>query len=55
MRWCALQAGRIYIRQHPQDAQVSVQELRDLVGSENEAFSNRVLHFATSLHGTRPY
>ena len=26
-----------------------------MVGSENEAFSNRVLHFATSLRGTRPY
>ncbi len=36
-------------------AQLSVQELRDLVGSENEAFSNRVLHSATSLRGTRPY
>lgn len=55
MRWRALQAGRIYVRQHPQDAQLSIQELRDLVGSESEAFSNRVLHFATSLRGTRPY
>ena len=54
MRWHTLQAGRIYVRQHPQDAQLSVQELRDLVGCKSEAFSNRVLQFATSLHGTRP-
>ena len=55
MRWRALQAGRIYIKQHPQDALLSVEELRDMVGNGSEAFSNRVLHFATSLRGTRPY
>ena len=55
MRWRALQAGRIYIRQHPGDAQLTVDELRDMVGREGEAFSNRVLHYATSLRGTRQY
>ena len=55
MRWCALQTGRIYVRQHPHDAQLSVEELRDMVGREGEAFSNCVLHFATSLRGTRQY
>ena len=55
MRWRALQAGRIYIRQHPLDAQLSVEELRDMVGREGEAFSNRVLHYASSLRGTRQY
>ena len=55
MRWRALQAGRIYIRQHPHDAQLSVEELRGMVGHEGEAFSNRILHYATSLRGTRQY
>ena len=55
MRWRALQAGRIYIRQHPGDAQLTVDELRDMVGREGEAFSNRVLHYAASLRGTRQY
>ena len=55
MRWRALQAGRIYVRQHPRDAQLSVEELRDMVGREGEVFSNRVLHYATSLRGTRQY
>ena len=40
MRWRALQAGRIYICQHPLDAQLSVEEIRDMVGREGEAFSN---------------
>ena len=29
MRWCALQAGWIYVRQHPHDARLSVEELHD--------------------------
>lgn len=55
MRWRVLQAGCIYIRQHPHDAQLSVKELRDMVGCEGEVFSNRFLHYATSLRGTRQY
>ena len=53
MRWRAMQTGRIYIRQHPQDAQLSISELRDIVGSNS--LSSRVLHFASSISGTRPY
>ncbi len=45
------QAG-IYVRQHPHDAQLSVEELHDMVC---RAFSNRVLHYAVSLRGTRQY
>ena len=37
------------------DAQLTVDELRDMVGREGEAFSNRVLHYAASLRGTRQY
>ena len=55
MRWRALQTGRIYVRKRPQDARPSVEELRDMVGREGEAFSNRVLHYAGSLRGTRQY
>lgn len=53
MRWRALQAGRIYIRQHPEDARMTITELRQLVNPT--AFSNKVLHFAASLRGSRPY
>ena len=55
MRSRTLQAGRIYIRQHPHDAQLSVDELKEMVGCEGVAFSNHVLHYATSLYGTRQY
>ena len=55
MRWRALQSGRIYVRQHPNDAHLTVDELRDMVGREGEVFSNRVLHYASSLRGTRHY
>ncbi len=55
MRWRALQTGRIYVCQHLHDAQLSVEELRDMVGHEGAAFSNLVLHYAASLRGTRQY
>ena len=55
MRWRALQAGRIFVNQHPNDARLSLDELRDMVGREGEAFSNRVLHYGTSLRGTSQY
>ena len=55
MRWCAFQNGQIYIRQHPDDAQLSVEDLRDMVGREGDAFSSHVLHYASTLRGTRQY
>ena len=45
MRWRTLQTGRVYVKQHPADAQLSLgvlDELRDMVGKEGETFSNRV-------------
>ena len=55
MRWHALQTGRIYINQHPEDACLTLDELRDMVGQEGEIFSKRVLHYASSLRGTNQY
>ena len=42
MRWRALQTGLVYVKQHPGDAQLSLDELRDMVGREGQTFSNRV-------------
>ena len=55
MRWQALQTGRVYMKQHPGDAQLSLDELRDMVGRQGETFSSRVLHYASSLRGTKQY
>ena len=55
MRWRALQTGRVYVKQHPGDAQLSLDELRDMVGRQGEAFSNCVLHYASSLRGTKQH
>ncbi len=49
MRWRALQTGRIYVNQHPKDARLTLEELRDMVGREGELFSNREMHYASSL------
>ena len=55
MHWHALQAGCIYVCQHPHDAQLSVEELQEMVACESEVFSNHVLHYAISLWGARQY
>ena len=55
MRWRALQSGNMYVRQLTLDAQLTVQELREIVGTDGEAFSNKVMRFAKSLRGTSPY
>lgn len=55
MRWRALQTSRVHVKQHPGDAQLSLDELRDMVGREGETFSSRVMHYAASLHGTKQY
>ena len=52
MRWRALQAGRVYVRQHSEDAHLSVDELCDMVGT---SFSSRVSHYAGSLRGRCQY
>ena len=43
MQHRALQTGRVYVRQHPGDGQLSLDELQDMVGRQGEAFSSRVL------------
>ena len=42
MRWRALLTGRVYVKQHPGDAQLSLDELRYMVGREGQTFSNCV-------------
>ena len=36
MRWRALQTGRAYVKEHHSNAQVSLHELRDMVGRQEE-------------------
>ena len=55
MRHRALGAGQIYVKQNTTDAQLTVQELRDMVSIGGEAFSRRVLHYTTSLRGTHSF
>ena len=37
------------------NAQMSLDELQGMVGQEGEAFSNCVLHYAVTMHGTKQY
>ena len=55
MCWRALQTGRVYINQHPDDARLTLDNLRDMVGHEGEFFTHRVMHFTSSLRGTSQF
>ncbi len=55
MRWRALQAGRVYIKQHPKDAHLSLDELKSIVDCGGEQFTKKVLHYACNLRGTKQY
>lgn len=55
MWWRALQTGWIYVKRNPGDAQLSLDELRDMVGREGEQFSKHVIHYGASLRGTKQY
>ena len=55
MRWRALQTGRVYIKHHPSDARLSLDELRSMIDCGGEQFSKRVMHYASSLRGTKQY
>ena len=55
MRLRALQTAHVYAVQHRDDSQLSLDELHDMVGREVKNFSNRVLHYAASVRGTKQY
>ncbi len=55
MRWHALQTGKTYIKQHPKDAHLSLEDLKEMISSVGKEFSKRVLHYATSLPGTKQF
>lgn len=55
MRWRALQTGRVYVRQNPEDGQLTVEDLQNLLDGRGENFANRVLRYVSSLRGTRQY
>uniref|UniRef100_A0A1X7TE40 Helitron helicase-like domain-containing protein n=1 Tax=Amphimedon queenslandica TaxID=400682 RepID=A0A1X7TE40_AMPQE len=55
IRWRANATGQVYKRQHPGEAHLTVDDLRDMISCEGERFSNKVVHYGASLRGTRQY
>jgi len=45
----------VYIRQNPEDGQLTYEDLQSMVDDGGENFSDRVLRYASSLRGTRKY
>ena len=55
MRWRALQAWCVYIKQDPKDACFSLDKLKSMVECGGEQFSKKVMHYASNLRGTKQY
>jgi len=53
MRWCALHTGRVYVRQSPENGQLTHEDFQSMIGENSKSFSNHVLQYASSLKGTR--
>ena len=57
MRWQELETARVFVKQNPSDAALTVEELREMTKTSEKAphFQNKVVHFDKSLHGTKQY
>ena len=57
MRWRALETARVFVKQNPSDAALTVEELREMTKTSEKTphFPNKVVHFGKSLHGTKQY
>ncbi|XP_065826022.1 uncharacterized protein [Oscarella lobularis] len=57
MRWRALETARVFVKQNPSDAALTVEELREMTKTSEKIphFANKVVHFGKSLHGTKQY
>ena len=55
MRWRALETARVFVKQNPSDAALTVEELREMTKTSEKTphFPNKVVHFGKSLHGIR--
>jgi len=48
MRHRALQAGRKFVHQNPHDGHLSIDDVREMIGTDTNILCNRVLHFGGS-------
>ena len=51
-----LSQANVYLKQHPSDARLSVQQLRDMVGRmDSEQLMSRLHRYVSKVHGTKQY
>ena len=56
LRKRALQQTRIFLKQNPGEAHLSIQELHEMASSDNStAFMSKVLRYVANIAGTNPY
>ena len=55
MRWHALQTGKVYVQQNPEDGQLTTEDLQNLLDGEGKGFDKCVLHYAAILQENQQY
>lgn len=54
-RWRALALGEVYVNKNPQDGELSIHAIRDMVESGDMRLASRVSYYAKQIRGTRAY
>ncbi|KAF6170503.1 hypothetical protein GIB67_031911 [Kingdonia uniflora] len=54
-RWRALALGDVYIHKNPEDGELSIQDIKEMLASGNRQFLNRISYYAKSTRETRAY
>ncbi|KAL2481044.1 Uncharacterized protein Adt_34010 [Abeliophyllum distichum] len=54
-RWRALALGDVYVNKNPMDAELSIQDIQNMVASGDKHLAIRISYYAKSIRGTRAY
>ena len=55
LRWEALQIGRVYVNNNPNERQMSVADIRELLAQDQRNISTKILRFGSQIRGTAQY
>ncbi|KAL2497795.1 Uncharacterized protein Adt_23345 [Abeliophyllum distichum] len=54
-RWRALSLGDVYVKKNPLDAELSIQDIQNMVASGDKRLAGCISYYAKSIRGTRAY
>jgi hypothetical protein len=55
MRWRALQEGKIYVKQHLEDGQITVTDIQERINQGDNRLADRIMRYGEGLRGSRQF